>query len=175
MVDPESKLAEAVPQGLGDADLNRRDEMLREYYCVQDIIDRINERCLKVKSWSITSCGVAIGFGFEQNSPILFCLAAFGSLAFWYLEGLWKARERVAIERAHALEQMLAAKAHSYDGPKIAEIFRTRLRVLSHAKPFMEILSYRNVRLPHFFIFCIGILLFLASLLTDKLKGFFAL
>jgi hypothetical protein len=171
MIDSNDKAAQAASDGLNNFDLRRREEMLREYYCVQDFIDRYGERRLKVKSWSVTSCGVALGFGLVENSSILFCLAAFGSLVFWYLEGLWRTRQSVLFERAYALEALLAQDSKDYAGPEISATF-SRLSYLMDSTPLMRSLLYRSVRLPHFFIFCLGILLFLGSLLSPRLQAF---
>ena len=152
-------------------DLRKRQEALQEYYAVQGLIDGFDERCLKIKSWSGTSSGVALGFGLVEKSSILFCLAGFRSLIFWYLEGLWKARQRVVIERAHALEELLAKGPESYSGPQISDQFSRRLSNYTHAKQFAAVLYYRNVRLPHLFIFLASALLFLGSMLNVKLQG----
>jgi hypothetical protein len=155
------------------SDLRRREEMLREYYCVQDFIDRYGERRLTVKSWSVTSCGVALGFGLMERSPVLFCLAAFGSLVFWYLEALWRTRQSVLIQRAFELEHLLAEGSNKYAGPEISGAF-DRVHSLMDTASLMKMLLYPSVRVPHYFIFCVGILLFLGSLLLTKFQGVFA-
>jgi hypothetical protein len=155
----------------GDSDLRRREEMLREYYWAQERVDRYVERRVTVKSWSVTSCGVALGFGLVENSSVLFCLAAFGSLVFWYLEGLWRTRQSILIDRCAILEDMIAKNSKSYVGPEINSAF-SRVGNLTDSWPMIEVLRYRSVRVPHFFIFCIGILFFIGSILKLKLPIF---
>jgi hypothetical protein len=152
-----------------EADFHKREEALREYYFVQDLIDRFDERSLKIKSWSVTSCGVALGFGVAENQPLLFGVAAFGSLVFWYLEALWKALQAIAIERSKELEKLLSQQHIVYDGPKISQTFIRSFRSRDHAQKFRKTLFFPNVRVPHFLIFGAGVLLFIASLLQWKL------
>lgn len=173
MVNSEDKSSNFF-SSMNGSDFRRREEMLREYYWTQELIDRYGERRLKVKSWSVTSCGVALGFGLVENSSVLFCLAAFGSLVFWYLEGLWRTRQSVLIYRAAELEGLLANDSKDYVGPAITDSFN-KMSYLTDSWPLLEVLRYRSVRVPHFFIFCLGILLFLVSLLKQKLHAVISL
>jgi hypothetical protein len=158
---------------LAYANLRKREEALREYYYTQDIIGKFAESALKIKSWSITSCGIALGFGISEQRPTLFCLAAFGSLVFWYLEGMWKKFEYIAIERSHEIERLLSGNIDEYSGPKINEHFAERLEKEFPDKDFVKIMLYKNVRIPHFYIFAVGMLMFLSYLLNAELHGFF--
>jgi hypothetical protein len=168
----ENSLA-ASPDGSADlmpaGGAQKRQEALQEYYFAQDLIDRYDERCLKIKSWSVTSCGVALGFGLVENSSVLFGLAAFGSLVFWYMEGMWKARQSIIIQRAYALEDLFAQGCENYSGPRLGNNFKA-LWDRTRAGSLSRTLQYRSVRLPHFFIFCVGVLMFLGSLLNAKLQ-----
>lgn len=152
-----------------EADVRQREEALREYYHLQDIVDRFDERSLKIKSWSVTSCGVALGFGVTEHQPLLFCVAALGSLVFWYLETLWKTMQGMIIDRSNNIEAMLAQPSAVYPGPKIGHTFTTGFRDGSYWRRFRRTANYPNVRMPHILIFAAGVLMYVASLLGFKL------
>ena len=152
-----------------EANSRKREEALREYYHMQDLIDRFDERSLKIKSWSVTSCGVALGFGVTENQPLLFCVAALGSLVFWYLEVLWKVMQGMIIERSNELETQLSQPSLRYDGPKIGHTFTSGFRDGGYWRRFRKTTHYPNVRVPHILIFIVGGALFIASLLGFKL------
>jgi hypothetical protein len=154
---------------LTDNDALKRDEALREYYFAEELVDKFDERTLKIKSWSVTSCGIALGFGFTEDNPLLFCLAAFGSLVFWYLEALWKVYQHIVGVRAEEIELWLNGGIQDYTGPKIAESFRSNFEEGIEAKKVMEMMMYRNVRVPHLFIFLVSILFFVGSIIYRRL------
>jgi hypothetical protein len=154
---------------VAEADFRKREEALREYYHTQDLIDRFDERSLKIKSWSVTSCGVALAFGVTEHQPFLFCLAAIGSLVFWYLEVLWKVMQGMMIERSNDLETQLSQPSLTYDGPKIGHTFISGFRGDGYWRRFRKTTHYPNVRVPHILIFIVGGALFIASLLGFKL------
>jgi hypothetical protein len=154
---------------VAEPNFRKREEALREYYYLQDMIDRFDERSLQVKSWSVTSCGVALGFGVTENEPLLFCVAALGSLVFWYLEVLWKVAQGMAIERSNEVELLLLQPSLTYDGPKIGHTFISGFRSNGYWRRFRKTMRYPNVRVPHILIFAVGGLMFVASMLGLKL------
>lgn len=141
--------------------LRRREEALKEYYFIQELVDRYDERSLQIKSWSITASGVAIGFGFTADRPALFLLGSVGSLVFWYLEALWKSIQSVHIVKSHEIEKMLNESDLAYRGPSISENFASKFRTRTPRKNAFKIMRYRNVWIPHLFIILFGLLLFL--------------
>lgn len=143
------------------ADFRRREEALKEYYFVQEMVDRYDERSLQIKSWSITASGVAIGFGFTADRPALFILGSAGSLIFWYLEALWKSIQFVHIKRSHEIEKMLNGTDLAYNGPGTSENFANEFRSRGPRKNAFKIMRYRNVWIPHLLIVLFGLVLFL--------------
>ena len=154
---------------MAETEFRKREEALREYYHMQELIDRFDERSLKIKSWSVTSCGVALGFGVTEHQPLLFAVAALGSLVFWYLEVLWKVMQGMIIERSNDLETLLCQPSLTYDGPKIGHTFISGFRGAGYWRRFRKITQYPNVRMPHMLIFIVGALLFVGSMLGIKL------
>jgi hypothetical protein len=152
-----------------DASVRKREEALREYYFIEDLIDKFNERSLTIKSWSITSCGVALGLGASEKQPLLFCLAAFGSIVFWYLEASWKFSQITVAGRLQELERLLSEETLTYDGPKINATFGRAFQDEVDARLIFHIMMRRNIRVPHLFITLLGILAFLISALHSNL------
>jgi hypothetical protein len=151
------------------ANIRKREEALREYYFIEDLIDKFNERSLTIKSWSITSCGVALGLGASEKQPLLFCLAAFGSIVFWYLEASWKSSQITVADRLQELERLLSQETLAYDGPKINATFGKAFQDEVDARRILHIMMRRNIRVPHLFITLLGILAFLISALHSNL------
>jgi hypothetical protein len=133
----------------------------KEYYWVEDQIDRFDDRSLKIKAWSITLSGVALGAGFNYNKPILFLVSAVSALIFWYLEATWKHFQQIMIERAEELELFLNGGDVEYTGPRIGRAFRTRFSCIRiELLKFPRLFLMRNVNLPHSIIFISGLYLY---------------
>lgn len=85
----------------------RRAEALQEYYTVNDMIDRFDQRAIAIKSWSVTITGALFATSVVQEVPSLFLLPAGCALLFWYIEGLWKDFQRPLIGREKSLQRVL--------------------------------------------------------------------
>lgn len=130
-----------------------------EYQIVQLRIAEFDKLLLTIKSWSITSSAVAIGFGFINEMNTLFLLGALGALLFWYLEALNKVFQTALIERSIDLEPMLRGEV-AYDGVRTGDYFK---RMTGFSEPFRAVwimLTYMNVNLPHGFIVLAGTCLY---------------
>jgi len=146
-------------------DQHQRDEALKEYYFLEDLIDRYDEKSLKIKSWSVTSSAVALGVGFTEDKPVLFALAVTGCVIFWYLDGLWVTYQSFYASRAAVLEDALNSRALTYPGPGIVSAFRMGLRAKLQIKKIPEMIFSRRVWLPHSIILLFGIFFSLGSIL----------
>lgn len=121
---------------------------LEEYHIVQLRIAEFDKLLLTIKSWSITSSAVAIGFGFINDMKTLFLLGAVSAFLFWYLEALNKVFQTALIERSIDLEPMLRGEIE-YDGVRTGDYFK---RMTGFSEPFRAIwimFTYMNVNLPH--------------------------
>lgn len=121
---------------------------LEEYHIVQLRIAEFDKLLITIKSWSITSSAVAIGFGFINDMNTLFLLGAVSALLFWYLEAVNKVFQTALIERSADLEPMLRGEVE-YDGIRTGDYFK---RMTGFSEPFRAVwimLTYMNVNLPH--------------------------
>jgi hypothetical protein len=134
---------------------------LREYYWIEDQVDRFDDRSLKIKAWSITLSGVALGAGFSYNKPILFLIAAVSALVFWYLETNWKYFQEALADRVYELESFLNGSGGTYTGPRICDAFKSHLHnpKMEWSK-FPRLFFRRNVHLPHSVILISGLYLY---------------
>ncbi len=81
--------AEAAVTGVQGATWLRED-LLREYYAILDVISAYDARELTIKGWSVTLSLAGLGFAFERQSYGLFGVSALAAVAFWFLDALSK-------------------------------------------------------------------------------------
>jgi hypothetical protein len=132
----------------------------KEYLWIEDQIDRFDERSLKIKAWSITLSGVALGAGFNYDKPKLFLVAAMSALVFWYLEATWKYFQQALIDRVYYLEDFLNGRVTGYNGPGICKSFKNHFQWRVEYEKFPKLFMSRNVNLPHSVVFIAGLLLY---------------
>jgi hypothetical protein len=63
-----------------------REDLLKEYFALVDVVVAFDARVMTVKGWSVTLSLVGLGLGFQQNHYSLFALAAATGLGFWLIE-----------------------------------------------------------------------------------------
>ena len=137
----------------------RREEALREYYHVESKIDKYDEIRLKIKSWSVTSSGVAIGFAFAEKQPALFALASLGSFIFWYLDASRHVGQQKLIDLNLEIELALSESSTEYHGPSIARTFNRTFRTRVTKRRLFRTMFFGDVWTPHFVIVVLGIAL----------------
>jgi len=62
------------------------DDLMTEYYRINDIVVGFDQRLLTVKSWGVTFALATLGLGFQQDHYGLFLVAAASAIAFWLIE-----------------------------------------------------------------------------------------
>ncbi len=139
----------------------KRKDALQEYYFIEDLIDRFDQRSLTIKSWSITLTAAVIAAAVVQKSPNLSIVAAFASLVFWYLEAIWKYFQEATVIRLHKLEKIIENDIEAYNGPKISSAFTEHFSKSWYRRNFPSTLWYINVILPHVLISVISFAIFL--------------
>ena len=137
-----------------------REEALQEYYFVEQMIDNFDARALQIKSWSVTTSGVALGVGFLESQPTIFLLAAASSLAFWYTEATWKSFQHIFADRASQLEEILSKETVDYSGPQIGRHFSRSLTWKARLQRFPQVFFYDNTFLPHAIVVVVGVALY---------------
>lgn len=143
-----------------DIDQKRKDA-LQEYYFIEDLIDRFDQRSLLIKSWSITFTSAVIAVAVVQKAPFLLIVATFSSLVFWYLEAMWKYFQKATAGRAIDLEKIIELDIGSYNGPRIASSFRKHYSKPWSHQHIPSTLWYANVLLPHIVVSVISFIIFI--------------
>ena len=136
-----------------------RAEMLKEYYFIEDLIDRFDQRSLLIKSWSVTLTSAVFAASLLKTSFQLALVASVAALTFWYLEALWKHFQNALSNRVFELEDMIESDNYDYKGPRIASSFRSHFARDTRLFHMPETLWYNNVLLPHALIVIAGAIL----------------
>jgi len=139
----------------------KRKDALQEYYFIEDLIDRFDQRSLVIKSWSITLCTAVFAAAIINKSPEISIVSAIAGIIFWYLESIWKYFQEALSDRIHELENILETDIISYTHPKIAFSFRQHFsKPLLHQRiPYT--LWYVNVMIPHILISTASFIVFI--------------
>lgn len=70
-----------------------REDLMKEYFALVDVVGAFDARVMTVKGWSVTLSLVGLGLGFQQNHYSLFALAAATGLGFWLIESQIKVHQ----------------------------------------------------------------------------------
>lgn len=133
---------------------------LEEYHIGQLRIAEFDKLLITIKSWSITSSAVAIGFGFINEIKALYLLGALSAFLFWYLEALNKVFQTALIERSSDLEPMLRGEVE-YDGIRTGDYFRRKTGLFETFRAAWIMVSYMNVLIPHGPIMAAGVAMYM--------------
>ncbi|MEJ0022418.1 MAG: hypothetical protein WDN76_02515 [Alphaproteobacteria bacterium] len=108
----------AVPSARADA--------LQEYYWIQDRNEQYEGRRYEVKSWSITSSGVAFATAIMQKAPSLLLIAAVGAFVFWFIEASLRWSQHINADRGRIIEQHLREGCRNAPGAGVLPASRRR-------------------------------------------------
>lgn len=79
-------------------------ELSMEYYKLFDIVNEFDKRLLTVKSWGLTFSLGALALGFQEKHYGLFLVACISSIAFWFIEGVFKKHQMRFYVRMREIE-----------------------------------------------------------------------
>lgn len=136
------------------------EELLREYYFIQERISQFDERQLNIKSWGTTASSALIGLAITQSKADLFLVGAAASLLFWFIDAQWKTFQITAIDHSRQLEILLHSKSKQYIGPTISEHYRLSLRGWAYPRRVLTSMYIDNVCLPYLPIFGFSLVLY---------------
>jgi hypothetical protein len=139
------------------------DTALKEYFWIEDQIDRFDERTLKIKAWSVTLGAATIGAAAASKQPSLFLLASLAALVFWYVEAMWKYFQEALTPRVKFIEDYLNGVHDTYTGPGICKAFSDHFKWPVEKKVFPRLFRLRNVNLPHSLVVVLGIALYILT------------
>jgi hypothetical protein len=67
-----------------------REDLLKEYYAILDVVTGFDGRIMTIKGWSVTLSLAGLGLGFQQGHYALFALAGITALGFWFIDATTK-------------------------------------------------------------------------------------
>jgi hypothetical protein len=127
-----------------------------EYMLLERFYEDFDARVLTIKGWSATIAIGAIGVGFYQ-SEFLWLFAAGASLAFWFLEALWKTFQYCHGDRIERIE--LAFREDRYTDIKPLQIYSSWATAWDRARVWRQFRGWLTSQ-PHALTMIIGIGLF---------------
>jgi hypothetical protein len=83
----------------------------REYFHLQDTVEKFDDKALTIKAWSVTFSMAGVGAAFAQHAPVLLLLSALASVLFWLIEGLWKVFQQSYYPRIREIEEDVRTKS----------------------------------------------------------------
>jgi hypothetical protein len=134
-----------------------------EYLMLQRFYEDFDARSLTIKGWSATIATAALGVGFYQ-SEFLWLFAAGASLAFWFLEALWKTFQYCYTARIRAIEN--AFRTDQFDSVVPLQTMHAWNESWRGIRVWRQFLN-GIVFLPHLATFIIGTVLFVLEQLPD--------
>ncbi|WP_454112114.1 hypothetical protein [Microbacterium aurum] len=164
-----------------------RQDLMKEYYALQDQLVEHDGRMMAVKGWSVTLSLAALTLGFQTGHYALFALAALTAGGFWFLNGLLKGYQLRNYSRIREIE-VVADAMFGVDVPGMGRVsspqinwswFRwgsgrpERRTPEEEASAWRRRFTYPNVMAPHVVAVLLGIVLFVAAAL--ELPGLRAL
>jgi len=140
------------------------DWLIREYFALNDAIDRFDQRLLTVKGWGVTLGLASLADGFQSAHYGLFLVAALSGVSFLTIEALIKRHQMRHYLRMREIEVLRAGRPDWDGSPQIdwgwsiaGDHFAARIRrPLPPPQPYpVPYLAYRmpwlggHVLLPH--------------------------
>lgn len=146
-----------------------------EYFKLQDMIESFDAKALQFKGWSVTVTLAAAATALVTDSLsdreriLVLALAAFGSIAFWLSEAMWKQFQQAFYGRSKQIEKAfredkLAQLVPLQIGHAWSEAFhRDKFGV------FLKAATWPHTFMPHLAVsaFCIGMILWLSAYPLD--------
>lgn len=130
--------------------MSNREELLREYYVIQERIAEFDQHQNGIKAWATTAIAALIGIAYsEYGDVILLLIAAFAALVFWYIDAQWKSFQIIAIRHGRNLEKIFSSDGPYPDGPTIGAHYDASFKLLPKIGRFLYSFTQTNVWLPH--------------------------
>lgn len=142
--------------------LERCKLLAAEYIHIQEVIERFDERALTIKAWSVTASMAGLGAAFTANIPEVLLLSAVSSLVFWFIEARWKTFQYAYYPRSEAIESFFRGETDDLFPMQIGESWFTEWKKRRSLR-LLRAICWQHVALPHSFIFCAGVALYLLA------------
>jgi len=136
-----------------------------EYLQLQKTIEDFDARALTIKAWSVSFGLASIAGAFASHRAVVFLIAAFGALLFWFLETRWKVFQLAYYERAGLIERHFQGGARVEHPFQIGAAWHKAWSATTNAEA-TRMAVWPHVALPHAFVFVAGVLMFVLAWLS---------
>jgi hypothetical protein len=142
-----------------------KDFLRQEYFRLQEVIERFDEKAITIKAWSVTVSMAGVGAAFLKNSPALLLLSGIASLLFWLIEAWWKVFQQAFYPRIYEIEfLMMGRSVDQRSSPFIAGSWSLAWNSARERGLVWDILFWPHVLLPHALVALVGVLGWIANL-----------
>jgi hypothetical protein len=128
-----------------------------EYLLLQRFYEDFDTRVLTIKGWSATIGIAAIGVGFYQSTYV-WLFAAGASLAFWFLEALWKSFQYCHGPRIEQIER--AFRDEDFANVRPFQIYTSWNAAWRMTRVHLQLRAWLTA-VPHVVTFVVGAGLFI--------------
>jgi hypothetical protein len=147
--------------------MNDDNSLLKEeYFHLQKTVEDFDQRALTIKAWSVTTsmAGIAASF-LHEHAAVVALLSSLASVSFWMIESLWKEFQQCYYPRIQIIETAFRSDTVNTLPLQITEYWIKTFRSYD-ATLFLRIMAWPHVALPHAPIVLLGVIVWLARLIT---------
>jgi hypothetical protein len=157
---PGAAAAEPIPPPPPGAD--KIDRVLRDYYHVQSAIEKIDERTMTIKAWSITFSMAGVAFALEKQIPVVLLLSAASAMLFWVIDVYWKGFQAAFYFQTSKIEHWFRGDfRESLHAPAISGHWTKGWRKQCEPKNVLTTFFRPQNALPHAIVAVVAIVLYL--------------
>lgn len=142
-----------------------------EYFKLQDVIESFDAKALQFKGWSVTVTLAAAASALiadklsDRERMVVLALAAFGSVAFWLSEAMWKQFQQAFYLRAKEIEKAFAEGRESQLKPLQIGTSWSKAFHANKSWVFFRSATWPHTFMPHLAVtaFCLGLIVWLSA------------
>lgn len=128
-----------------------REELLREYYQIIELIYKYDNYFISIKTSSISLGSIATGIGIGVRSIYLMLLVILLAIAFWLTEASLKVVQLSNFKRVKELENALNTRMieSEFTSPRIIKAYSERRKENEESKLWRKVVWWNHIMFPH--------------------------
>ncbi len=140
------------------------DLLAQEYFKIIDIINSYDGYLMSIKGWSITVGLALIGYAFQQKNKSILLLCCVSSICFVLVDAKFKQYQTSYYPRMKAIEACKRGESNSCTALQVDSSW-TKSKAENR---YLQQLGKSGVTMPHFILFILASLLFLAPKIVER-------
>ncbi len=126
----------------------RKEQLEREYFHLQKIIEDYDGKSLTIKAWSVSVVSAIAGSAAIASNFDVLLFAAGASFMFWFIDAYWKSFQQAFFPRIEELESLF--EKQSFDKPPFQiKNYWDKSHKKDRNKNFFKVLVWPHIFLPH--------------------------